>query len=55
MKKLERLAKIIPSKRVCEEFRLIYELQGAQKAINFLARYYKIRRKKTQLSLNEIL
>ena len=55
MKKLERLAKIIPSKRVCEEFRLIYELQGAQKAINFLARYYKVRRMKILLSLNEIL
>jgi len=46
MKKLERLTEIIPTKRVCEEFRLIYELQGAQKAINFLARYYKIRRMK---------
>jgi len=55
MKKLERSAEIISSKRVCEEFRLIYELQGAQKAINFLARYYKVRRMKILLSLNEIL
>ena len=39
-----KLAEIFPSKHVCEKFRLIYELQGAQKAINFLARYYKIKR-----------
>ena len=37
MKKLERSAEIIPSKRVCEEFRLIYELKEAQKAINFFS------------------
>ena len=55
MKKLERSAEIISSKRVCEEFRLIYELQGAQKAINFLARYYKVKRMTIMLSLNEIL
>jgi len=34
----------IPSKRVREEFRLTYELKGAQKAVDFLARYYGIRR-----------
>jgi len=34
----------IPSKKVCEEFRLIYELEGCQKAVNFLTKYYRIRR-----------
>ena len=35
---------LVPSKKVCEEFRLIYELKGAQKAVDFLSRYYGIRR-----------
>jgi len=38
-----RRLNIIPSKRVREEFRLTYELKGAQKAVDFLARYYGIR------------
>ena len=38
--------KIVPSKKVCEEFRLMYELKGAQKAVDFLSRYYGIRRMK---------
>lgn len=33
----------IPSKKVCEKFHLTYELKGAQKGVNVLARYYKIR------------
>ncbi len=36
----------IPSKKVREEFRLTYELKGAQKAVNYLSRYYGIRRMK---------
>jgi hypothetical protein len=35
-----------PSKKICEEFRLSYELKGAQNAINFLSNYYGIRRMK---------
>jgi len=31
-------------KRVCEKFRLISELDCCQKAVNFLTRYYGIRR-----------
>jgi predicted SprT family Zn-dependent metalloprotease len=34
----------VPSKRVCEEFRLIYELRGAQAGVDFLTEYYGIRR-----------
>ena len=45
MKRLE----VIPSKRVREEFRLTYELKGAQKAVDFLAKYYGIRRMKIVL------
>ena len=36
--------RLIPSKKVCEEFYLTYELKGAQKAVDFLSRYYGIRR-----------
>jgi len=36
----------IPSKKVCEEFFLIYELQGCQKAVNYLTKYYGIRKMK---------
>ncbi|MGQ9507434.1 MAG: hypothetical protein ACUVTB_06220 [Candidatus Bathycorpusculaceae bacterium] len=36
----------IPSKRTCEKFLLIYELEGAQKAVNYLTRYYEVRRMK---------
>ena len=37
---------LTPSKRVREEFHLTYELQGAQKAVDLLAKYYKIRKMK---------
>ena len=37
---------MIPSRKVREEFRLIYELKGAQKAVDMLSRYYGIRRMK---------
>ncbi len=37
---------MIPSKKVCEDFRLVYELKGAQKAVDMLSRYYGIRRMK---------
>jgi len=36
----------IPSKEVCEKFLLIYELEGCQKAVNYLTEYYGIRRLK---------
>jgi len=38
--------KLIPSKRVVEEFLLTYELKGCQKAVNLLTKYYGIRRMK---------
>ncbi len=37
---------MIPSRKVREDFRLIYELKGAQKAVHMLSRYYGIRRMK---------
>lgn len=37
---------IVPPKKICKEFNFIYELKGAQKAIDVLARYYEIRRMK---------
>ena len=32
----------VPSKKVCEKFYLVYELRGAQKAVNVLIEYYRI-------------
>lgn len=40
------MVRLIPPKTVCEEFSLVYELEGAQKAINFLSKYYGIKRMK---------
>lgn len=40
----------IPSKKVCEEFHLTYELKGAQRGVDVLARYYGIRRMKIVLN-----
>jgi len=38
--------RLIPPKKVCEEFYLTYELKGAQKAVDLLSKYYGIRRMK---------
>lgn len=46
MEALVLRARVIPSKRVREEFSLVYELLGAQKAVDFLAKYYRVRRMK---------
>jgi len=40
----------LPSKKVREEFLLIYELWGAQKGVDFLAKYYQVRRMKIILN-----
>ena len=34
----------IPPKRIREKFLIIYELQGCQKAVDFLTEYYGVRR-----------
>lgn len=34
----------VPSKKVRERFLLVYELEGCQKAVNFLTEYYGTRR-----------
>lgn len=34
----------VPSKKVCERFRIVYELEGCQKAVDFLTKYYRVRR-----------
>jgi len=39
-------ARVIPPKRVCEEFSLAYELEGAQEAVNLFAKYYGIKEMK---------
>lgn len=40
----------VPSKKVCEKFHLTYELKGAQRGADVLARYYGIRRMKIVLN-----
>ena len=40
----------IPRKKVREEFRLIYESHGAQKALNYLSEYYGIRKMRIVLN-----
>ena len=40
------IMRLVPSRKVREEFQLMYELKGAQKAVDFLAKYYGIRRMK---------
>jgi hypothetical protein len=39
----------VPSRKIRERFLLIYELEGCQKAIDFLTKYYGIRRMKIRL------
>lgn len=34
----------VPSKKVRERFLLVYELEGCQKAVNYLTEYYGVRR-----------
>ena len=34
----------VPSKKVREKFLLIYELEGCQKAVDFLTKHYEVRR-----------
>jgi hypothetical protein len=34
----------VPSKKIRERFLLVYELEGCQKAVDFLAKYYGVRR-----------
>jgi len=36
----------VPSRKVREKFLLTYELEGCQKAVNFLTKYYGIRKMK---------
>jgi hypothetical protein len=42
--------RLIPRKKLRQEFFLIYELEGCQKAVNFLTRYYGIKRMKIVLN-----
>jgi hypothetical protein len=40
----------VPSKLVRERFRLIYELEGCQRAVDFLTEYYGVRRMRIVLN-----
>src|SRR3972149_3732626 len=40
----------IPSKRVREEFKLVYELEGAQRGIDYLCKYYDVPRMRVVLN-----
>ena len=43
-------ARVIPPKKICEEFSLAYELKGAQKAVDLLAKYYGIKKMKVMVN-----
>ncbi|MCK4478317.1 hypothetical protein KAU88_07315 [Candidatus Bathyarchaeota archaeon] len=45
----------IPSKKVCENFHLIYELKGAQKGVNVLTEYYGIQKMKIILNGRRVM
>ena len=40
----------VPSRKVREKFLLIYELEGCQEAVDFLTKYYGVRRMKIMLN-----
>lgn len=40
----------VPSKKIRDRFLLIYELEGCQKAVDFLTKYYGVRRMKIKLN-----
>jgi hypothetical protein len=40
----------LPSKRIRERFLLVYELEGCQKAVDFLTKYYGVRPMKIKLN-----
>jgi hypothetical protein len=39
----------LPPKRIREKFLIIYELEGCQKAVNFLTEYYEVKKMKIVL------
>jgi hypothetical protein len=41
---------LIPSKGVIEKFLLAYELEGCQKAVDFLTKYHRVRRMRIVLN-----
>ena len=44
-----------PSKRVCERFRLIYELKGAQKGVDILTDHYRILKMKIIVDVRRVM
>jgi len=40
----------VPTKKIRERFLLIYELEGCQKAVDFLTKHYGVRRMKIMLN-----
>jgi len=45
----------VPSRKVREKFLLIYELEGCQKAVNFLTEYYGVKRMKIILDGRRVM
>jgi hypothetical protein len=45
----------VPRRRIREKFLLIYELEGCQKAVNFLTEYYGIRKMKIILDGRRVM
>ena len=45
----------IPSKKVCQDFHLTYELKGAEKAVKVLTEYYEIPKMKIILNGRRVM
>ena len=48
-KATSQLSVKLPPKNVREKFLIVYELEGCQKAVNFLTEYYEVRKMKIVL------
>jgi hypothetical protein len=46
--------RLVPSRKVCETFWITYDFKGCQKAVDFLARHYGIRRMKIVLDCRRL-
>ena len=44
----------LPPKRIREKFLIIYELEGCQKAVNYLTKYYRVRRMRIILNSKRV-
>lgn len=44
----------VPSRKICDRFLLVYELEGCQNAVDFLTKYYGVSRMKIKLNSRKV-